>query len=264
MLTIRAVPKAVVAVFSVLAVGFSISSSQSNKEPEKAGQTQAEMVLIPGGEFLMGKGEEGDCSPVHEVFVDSFYMDKCEVTNRQYAKFCEEKGRRLPEFWGMKSFKSGEDFPDHPVVGISWVDARDYADWAGKRLPTEAEWEYAARGGLVDMKFPNGEEIDSSLVNCTLADLGGTIAVGSLAANGYGLHDMAGNVWEWVGDYYDKDYYQASPRENPAGPEEGKFKVIRGGGWHSGPSCNTVYFRNALRSNWLDFAVGFRCAKNKR
>jgi sulfatase modifying factor 1 len=253
-----------ICIMSILAVGFSISFSQSNEEPEKTGRMQAEMVLIPGGEFLMGKDKAGDCSPAHKVRINSFYMDKCEVTNAQYSEFCEETGRQLPEFWGVKEFNSGVDFPNHPVVGISWSDARDYAEWAGKRLPTEAEWEYAARGGLVGMKFPNGDELDSSLANCTLADLGGTIAAGSFAPNGYGLHDMAGNVWEWVADYYDKDYYQASLYENPTGPEDGKFKVIRGGGWHSGPSCNTVYFRNALRSNWLDFAVGFRCVKDKR
>ncbi|MGB3091600.1 MAG: formylglycine-generating enzyme family protein [Candidatus Zixiibacteriota bacterium] len=258
----RLSPKAVIAMLSIWALGFSMSFSQSNQEPQKAGQAQAELVLIPGGDFLMGKGEQGDCSPVHKVFVDSFYMDKYEVTNSQYAQFCEETGRHFPEFWGMEEFNSGEDFPNHPVIGISWIDARDYAEWAGKRLPTEAEWEYAARGGLVGMKFPNGEELDSSLANYTLADLGGTIVVGSFAPNGYGLHDMAGNVWEWVADYYDGDYYAASPVTNPGGPEDGKFKVIRGGGWHSGPSCNTVYFRNALRSNWVDFAVGFRCAKN--
>jgi formylglycine-generating enzyme required for sulfatase activity len=149
-------------------------------------------------------------------------------------------------------------------VGISWVDARDYADWAGKRLPTEAEWEYAARGGLVGVKFPNGEELDSTLANYSLAGVDATASVGNYPPNEYGLHDMAGNVWEWVSDYYAADYYETSTSENPPGPEDGKFKVIRGGSWHSGPSCNTVYFRNALRSNWVDFGVGFRCVKDKR
>ena len=136
MLTMRIIPKTLIAVLSVLVLGFSISFSQSSEEPEMAGETQAEMVLIPGGEFLMGRGEQGDCSPVHKVFVDSLYMDKYEVTNSQYAKFSEETGRHLPEFWGVKGFNSGVDFPNHPVIGISWVDARDYAEWAGKRLPT--------------------------------------------------------------------------------------------------------------------------------
>ena len=262
MLTTRAVPKVVTAGLCILALGFSMSFSQSNEQQKKAGQTQAEMVLIPGGEFLMGKGEEGDCSPVHKVFVDSFHMDKYEVTNSQYAKFCEETGRRLPEFWEREGFNSGVDFPNHPVVGISWVDARDYADWAGKRLPTEAEWEYAARGGLVGKNYPNGDELDSTLANYTLTDLDETVEVGSFPPNGYGLHDMAGNVWEWVNDHYAADYYQTGDDENPQGPEDGKLKVIRGGGWHSGPGCNRVYYRCALQHNWVDFAVGFRCVKD--
>ncbi|UCB52511.1 MAG: formylglycine-generating enzyme family protein [Candidatus Zixiibacteriota bacterium] len=264
MLPMRVVPKAVIAVLFILALGFSTSFSQSNQELEKAGQTQAEMVLIPGGEFVMGRDDEGDCSPAHRVFVDSFYMDKYEVTNAQYFDFCQETERRLPEFWGMEEFHSGPDFPNYPVVGISWSDAKAYAEWADKRLPTEAEWEYAARGGLIGKKYPNDDEVDSTKANYTQAKLGGTVAVGSFPPNAYGLHDMAGNVWEWVADYYDKDYYESSLYENPTGPEDGKFKVIRGGGWHSGPSCNTVYFRNALRFNWVDFAVGFRCVKPVR
>ena len=210
----------------------------------------------------MGKEEQGDCSPVHKVLVDSFYMDKCEVTNSQYAKFCEETGRHLPEFWGMKGFNSGVDFPNHPVVGISWIDARDYADWAGKRLPTEAEWEYAARGGLVGKNYPNGDQLDSTLANYSLAGVDATAPVGSYPANGYGLYDMVGNVCEWLSDYYAADYYQTSDRENPRGPEDGKFKVIRGASWHSGPGCNRVYYRSALQSNWVDFGVGFRCVKD--
>jgi len=263
MFTMRVIPKAVIGMLSILALDFAISSSQSDQGAPETSAVQAEVILIPGGEFLMGKDGEGDCSPAHKVYVDSFYMDKYEVTNAQYAKFCEETGRGLPEFWGIKEFHNGPDFPNHPVVGISWRDAEGYAEWAGKRLPIEAEWEYAARGGLVDMNYPHGDELDSSQANYTLTDLEGTVAVGSFPPNGYGLHDMTGNVWEWVADYYAKDYYESSPRENPTGPEKGRFKVIRGGGWHSGPSCNRVYYRNALSPNWVDFAVGFRCVKDK-
>lgn len=262
MLAMRVGTKAVIGMLSVLALDFAISSSQSDQELEQASAVQAELVLISGGEFLMGKDEKGDHGPAHKVYVDSFYMDKYEVTNSQYLEFCEETGRGLPEFWGRKEFHSGPDFPDYPVVGISWRDAKAYAEWAGKRLPTEAEWEYAARGGLVEMSYPHGDELDSAGANYTLADLEGTVAVGSFRPNGYGLHDMAGNVWEWVADYYDGKYYKTSPYKNPTGPDEGKLKVIRGGGWHSGPSCNRVYYRNALPANWVDFAVGFRCAKD--
>jgi sulfatase modifying factor 1 len=264
MLCMRAFPKAIMSITFVLAISFLISCSQPEQKPQEISPVEAELVLIPGGDFLMGKDEEGDCSPAHTVYIDSFYIDKYEVTNSQYLEFCEETGRKFPEFWGKKEFHSGPDFPNHPVVGISWSDAKSYAEWAGKRLPTEAEWEYAARGGLVGLNYPNGDELDSADANYTLGGPEGIAPVGSFPPNGYGLHDMAGNVFEWVSDYYGGDYYETSPYENPTGPEEGKFRVIRGGGWHSGPYCNRVYYRNALPGQWVDFAVGFRCAKNLR
>jgi len=264
MSTMKAFPKIILAVLFVLAVDCTSSCAQSDQESEKSVVVQAELVLIPGGEFVMGEKGEGDHSPAHKVHIDSFYMDKYEVTNAQYLKFCEETGRQLPEFWGSKEFHNGPDFPNHPVVGISWRDAEDYAEWAGKRLPTEAEWEYAARGGLTGMNYPNGDELDSTLANYSLAGVDATAAVGNYPPNGYGLHDMAGNVWEWVADYYDEDCYKTSPSKNPGGPEDGRFKVIRGGSWHSGPGCNKVHYRNALPANWVDFAVGFRCVKDLR
>jgi formylglycine-generating enzyme required for sulfatase activity len=218
-------------------------------------------VLIPGGEFAMGVDSEGDHSPMHVVRVDSFYIDRTEVTNAQYHAFCKETDRHLPFFWGMEGFHCGPDYHDHPVVGVSWSDARAYAEWAGKRLPTEAEWEYASRGGLVGKEYPLGDELQPSAANYVKSELGGTAPVGSYPPNGFGLHDMAGNVAEWVHDWYAADYYSMSPNADPEGPEDGRFKVIRGGGWHSGPSCNRVYFRNAIPPNWLDFNVGFRCAR---
>ena len=221
-----------------------------------------ELVLVPGGEFLMGSDSEGDHSPVHKVYVDSFYMDKHEVTNAQYLKFCKETGHRLPEFWGMDGFRCGPDYPNYPVVGVSWHDTVEYAAWCDKRLPTEAEWEYAARGGLVGMSYPSGETLHLSDGNYTESGKAGPVAVGSYPANGFGLYDMQGNVVEWVWDFYDPDYYSSSPSANPRGPESGKFRVIRGGGWHSGPYCNRVYLRNALPPSWVDFNVGFRCAKD--
>ena len=120
-----------------------------------------EMALIPGGNFVMGKSGEAEDCPAREVHVSAFYLDRREVTNAQYARFCEATRRPLPEFWGIKQYHSGTDFPDHPVVGISWDDAKAFAKWAGKRLPTEAEWEYAARGGLAGANYPNGDTIDA-------------------------------------------------------------------------------------------------------
>ena len=219
-------------------------------------------VLIPGGEFLMGAESPGDHSPVHKVRLDPFHMDRHEVTNAEYLRFCEATGHRLPFFWSMAGFRCGPDYPDHPVVGVSRRDAVAYAAWSGKRLPTEAEWEYAARGGLVGKDYPNGDTLEPADGNYAESDKRGPVAVGSYAPNGYGLHDMQGNVVEWVSDWYAADYYARSPDTNPKGPESGRFRVIRGGGWHSGATCNRVYYRNALPPNWLDFAVGFRCAKD--
>ena len=227
----------------------------------------SEMVLIPGGEFVMGKDGDADHSPAHKVHVDSFHLDKYEVTNAAYLKFVEETGARRPEFWGMERYRSGPEFPNHPVVGVAWTEAKAYAEWAGKRLPSEAEWECAARGGLVGKNYPHGDKLDPAVANYWQWDVleptgGGIVEVGSYPPNGYGLHDMAGNVAEWVADVYQEDYYKNSPPRNPIGAEKGKFRVIRGGGWHSGPFCNRVYFRNALPGQWRDYNIGFRCAKD--
>lgn len=222
--------------------------------------TIGELVLIPGGEFSMGSAVEADHAPIHRVSISSFYIDMHQVTNAQYLEFCDAAGHRLPEFWNIGRFRSGPDHPDHPVIGVSWQDAVAFADWCGKRLPTEAEWEYAARGGLEGLDYPNGEPLEPAHGNYTHSNQGGPVAVGSYPANGFGLFDMQGNVVEWVADYYAPDYYASSPSADPRGPASGKFRVIRGGGWHSGSYCNRVYFRNALPPNWVDFNVGFRCA----
>jgi iron(II)-dependent oxidoreductase len=250
--------------FVVLLLGLtSVIPSRSGTRQNARGEQHksGDMVLVPGGEFIMGAANDTDDNRPHRVHVDSFYMDKYEVTNAQYLEFCKATDRKLPFFWGMEQFHSGPDFPNHPVVGLSWVDANAYAEWCGKRLPTEAEWEYAARGGLVSKGFPNGDELDPKSANFTRSELGGTVPVGTFPENGYGLHDMAGNVAEWVADYYRFDYYQKGPQRNPKGPEKGKFRVFRGGGFHSGAYCSRVSHRNALPHNWLDFNVGFRCAK---
>ena len=223
------------------------------------------MVLIPAGEFMMGKDskEGADFSPAHKVKVNAFYMDIHEVTNAEYFKFCKETNRNLPEFWGIDKYKSGEKYPDYPVIGVNFFDAMAYAKWAGKRLPTEAEWEYAARGGLIGMTFPTGDSIE--LYPAELIGEGTDrqlFPIMKRKANGYGLYDMAGSVREWVTDNYAYDYYMNSPVENPKGPEKGKFKVIRSGGWKSGEMCKTVYQRNALSAGWTDICVGFRCVKD--
>jgi sulfatase modifying factor 1 len=163
----------------------------------------------------------------------------------------------------MDIYKSGPGFPDHPVVGVSQFDASQYADWAGKRLPTEAEWEYAARGGLEFIDFPFGEKADHSLARFNDPEAEkGPVPVGSYEPNGFGLYDMSGNVWEWVEDWFDPGYYSESPVDHPKGPPTGTFRVLRGGGWHSGQGCISVRHRCALPQHWVDFAGGFRCVKN--
>jgi formylglycine-generating enzyme required for sulfatase activity len=202
-------------------------------------------------------------TPAHKVRLHGFFIDVHEVTNARYARFCKETGHALPEFWGMDGYHSGPSYPDHPVTGVSWADANAYAEWAGKRLPTEAEWEYAARGGLAGLDFPNGSSLNEKIANFSpTGKQKRTVPVCSYEKNGYGLCDMAGNVVEWAADFYSADYYRVSPAENPRGPADGRFRVIRGGGWHSGASCNRVHYRNALPANWVDFNVGFRCVKD--
>lgn len=228
-------------------------------------QNDSAMVLIPAGEFIMGKDSEqgSDRSPAHKVKVNAFYMDIHEVTNAEYSIFCKKTNRHLPEFWGIDRYKSGEKYPDYPVIGVSFIDAIAYAQWAGKRLPTEAEWEYAARGGLVGMTFPTGDDIEPYPPELIEEGTGSRLfPVMKRKPNAYGLYDMAGSVREWVLDYYSYDYYKNSPVDNPKGPEDGKFKVVRGGGWKSGDSCKTVYRRNALSAGWGDICVGFRCVKD--
>lgn len=226
------------------------------------------MVVIPAGEFLMGS-ESGypNERPVHPVFIDAFALAQHPVTNTQYERFVRETGHRVPYLddpraeatnWDREARTYPAGHAQHPVVLVSWHDAHTYCEWAGGRLPTEAEWEKAARGGLEGKPYPWGDEIDPSLANYD--NRNGTTLVGSYLPNGYGLHDMAGNVWEWVGDWYNATYYPRSPQRNPQGPEKGSVRVLRGGAWLLFPQfCRVAYrFRNSpdFRSN----LIGFRLA----
>jgi iron(II)-dependent oxidoreductase len=216
----------------------------------------APMVLVPAGEFLMGSDDsaEEDERPRHRVYLDAFYIDRYETTNVQYRRFIERTGHRAPRYWGDGSFNDASQ----PVVGVSWHDADAYCRWAGGRLPTEAEWEKAARG-TTRQKYPWGGDWEAGRTN---ANADKTSPVGSYprGMSPYGADDMAGNVWEWVADWYDKTYYQRSSERNPKGPESGESKVLRGGAWDFNPIFLRVAARhfNSPVSRFTN--IGFRCA----
>ena len=186
-------------------------------------------------------------------------MDVTEITNARYRVFMQQTGHRQPPRWTDSNYNQ----PNQPVVGVYWHDAMVYATWAGKRLPTEAEWEYAARGGLVGKRYPWGDEIthdDANYLGIGGKDKWSNAApVGSFEANGYGLYDMAGNVWEWCADWYDKDYYQNSPAKNPLGPGTGTSRVLRGGGWYGKTCLLRVADRGCYDPDNRSEILGFRC-----
>jgi formylglycine-generating enzyme required for sulfatase activity len=227
---------------------------------EITGKDGAPMVLIPEGEFEMGSDDGRDDEKPITVYLDAFYMDKYEVTNALYKKFMDATGYKAPRYWDDKKFNA----PNHPVVGVNWNDAVAYTKWAEKRLPTEAEWEKAARGGLVGKKYPWGDELSHDYAN--YSGTGGkdkweyTSPVGSFDPNGYGLYDMAGNVWEWCDSWYDNKYYDNSPKSNPAGPSSGKYRVLRGGSWYGSVDPLRAADRNADGPPDTSDDVGFRCA----
>jgi len=218
----------------------------------------AEMVAVPAGQFLMGSDGDDDEKPQHRVTLDGFHIDKYEVTNALYGKFMSATGRRAPEYWNDSKFNS----PQQPVVGVSWQDADAYCRWAGKRLPTEAEWEKAARG-TDGRRYPWGDQWEASRANSRESGRGSTVEVSSYptGASPYGAYNMAGNVWEWAGDWYDKEYYKRSPDRNPKGPDAGTDRVVRGGSWDSSPFALRAADRGSdAQDSRLNY-LGFRCAR---
>jgi formylglycine-generating enzyme required for sulfatase activity len=227
-------------------------------------------VTVPAGPFVMGS-ERGavDERPVHTVDLPRFRLDRFEVTNGRYRR-CVEKGLctrpALPTSHLRARYFDDPAFDDFPVIFVSWAQADRFCRFAGGRLPSEAEWEKSARGAAPDVReFPWGDEPP----DCLRANMGGangcvgdTDRVGQrpAGASPFGALDMAGNVWEWVGDWYAPDYYRASPASDPRGPGSGNLKVMRGGCWESGASSLRVSCRRAeLPAAWAD-NVGFRCA----
>lgn len=232
------------------------------------------MVYIPSGTIQMGSTRKKNESPVHLVRIDSFYIDKNEVTVAEFSRFCRAYRRRMP-----KQPKWSDD--DHPVVNISWPDANAYASWSGKRLPTEAEWEFAARytskstqyigdpknlygqshGNIADesileikVRFPIKERYDDGYIY--------SAPVGSYPPNILGIYDLEGNVLEWCSDWFDENYYKNSENRNPTGPATGSYKIIRGASWNrSGEYLRATYRTWYPPACAFDF-LGFRCAKD--
>ncbi len=196
-----------------------------------------------------------DERPIHRVYLDEFYIDKYEVTNAQYNK-CVSAGA-----CGQNTKYDGFTDPQQPVVGVNWSQADTYCSWAGKRLPTEAEWEKAARE-TDERTYPWGEGIDCSKANYYKCGHKKTKPVGSYpsGAGPYGAMDMAGNVWEWCSDRYDEKYYSKGPKRNPTGPASGKYRVLHGGSWNAYPNLLRSSNRTRNDPDNLSSSNGFRCA----
>jgi formylglycine-generating enzyme required for sulfatase activity len=239
--------------------------------------TEHVQVFVPAGGFQMGASTGPDNErPLHEVALDAFYIDKYEVTNTQYVAYVEATGFEKPQFIREEAFNQ----PNQPVVGIPWSYARNYCEWAGLQLPSEAQWEKAASGADGRM-YPWGDEAPTELQGNFNFSSGPT-DVGSYPAGAspYGAYDMAGNVWEWTVDEYEHTYYNRSPVDNPvnlrdAGLNDGPDRTLRGGGWFSSARNIRVPVRSSLLlmdlqyeqnpdiDNTLMFArIGFRCARN--
>lgn len=258
-----------------------------------------ELALVPSGDFLMGSDDaEGDERPVHRVQIDDFYVGVQPVTNEEYARFIRDTGHRAPAVYELPivvtaggadrertfrqtsvpyvwaDFDPPHDHADHPVTLVRYDDAAAYCAWLSSmterpfRLPTEAEWEKAARGGAESKRYPWGDRLDRNTANFlddpAQKSSHGTSPCRQYPANGYGLYDMAGNVWEWVQDWYDPGYYVASPERNPQGPTRGSLRIVRGGGWLVADvrmlSCS---HRHKVPPDTYSYAIGFRVACSK-
>ncbi len=229
------------------------------------------MVLdyVPEGNFSMGSADSDgmaypDEKPQHTVFLDAFWIDQTEVTNAEYAACVKAKACKQPRRVSSNVhdlYYGNATFADYPVIDVTWNDAVAYCQWAGRRLPTEAEWEKAARGtdGRI---YPWGNNPpDGNLLNFNnlIHDVTKTGSYPS-GASPYGALDMAGNVWEWVADWYGIDYYAHSPERNPAGPADGTLRVLRGGSWTYDPAGVRAAYRFQKDPTFFSYEIGFRCA----
>ena len=248
-------------------------------EQIRKGKDGKRMILIPAGWFLMGTdGADvlemqkeycwkakwfADEKPQHRVDLPAYYIDETPVTNAEYKRFlAANPGHPAPPDWDPDDRTFPREKDNHPVVFVSWHDANAYAHWARKRLPTEAEWEKAARG-TDGRRYPWGQEFDLGRCNTKASDLRGTTVVRQYAQMGdspYGVIDLAGNVWEWCADWYDAEYYKRPFSFNPPGPESGDWRVLRGGAWDVSPDYERCASRDYIVPDNGYATVGFRCA----
>ena len=221
----------------------------------------AKMVYVPPGEFLMGSNDGfPEETPPHRVrLTKGYWLYRTEVTNAMYGEFTAATGHRKPEYADNVRFNA----PQQPVMGVSWDDAVAYCKWADVRLPTEAEWEYAA-SGTDGRKYPWGNEApDKTRAVYFSGGVGRPAPVGALpkGASAFGALDMAGNVWEWCADRYDSDYYKKSPAVDPRGPVDGTRRVFRGGSWNGSPGDLRVAIRLNGSPGYRSRHIGFRAAR---
>lgn len=231
------------------------------------GSDDSSLVLVPEGSFTMGSKQFRDERPVHRVALPSFYIDEYEITVAQYARFLNAKRWSAPAFWHHRRTPLDEN---RPVVGVAWEDAKSYCEWAGRRLPTEAEWEKAARG-TDERLYPWGDDAPTPDLarfdRCCEFESYSVIGIVGERKDGrspFGVHDMAGNVWEWVSDWFDTGYYRRTVTDNPQGPAHGTAKVIRGGSWSNDATALRTTNRYGLDQAERKNNVGFRCAQSVR
>ncbi len=238
--------------------------TQSYEKSTSAQHQDRSMALVPAGEFTMGSATgDADELPIHKVYVAAFFMDKHQLSVKQYARFVEATHHEVPPDW---SVMNRPQHYDRPIANVEWAEADAYCKWAGKRLPTEAEWEKAARG-TDGRTYPWGNihptRLHANLGKEIWSNHAALLPVGTLeeGKSPYGIYDMAGNVWEWVSDWYDQDYYKTSPQQNPTGPPTGWTKVVRGGSWGSNADGLRSAERETHVPSFRGFGTGFRCAK---